>query len=144
MTEENPSRPVLGVGAVIVHEGRVALIKRANEPFRGVWSIPGGRVEWGEDSREAAVREAREETGLTVEASELLEVFESVVSDQTNKVVYHHVVLDYFCLVKAGELRAGEDASEARWAKLEELAGLKVSEGATRIIRKAFALAAKK
>ena len=138
MPQDAKNRPILGVGAVIVQAGRVALIRRANEPFRGEWSIPGGRVELGEALRDAVMREALEETGLSVEVGDLLEVYESIIPDPGGSIRFHHVVLDYACAVVSGTLCAGADALEARWVTPDELRELRVSEAARRIINKAL------
>ena len=138
MAREYPDRPLVGVGAVVIHEGRVALIRRSAEPRRGEWSIPGGLVELGETLRQAAVREALEETGLTVEAGEVLEVFENLQRDAQGKVLYHYVIVDFACRFVSGELTAGGDASEACWATTSDLPKLGVSDAATKVIRKAF------
>lgn len=139
MAREYPDRPLAGVGAVIVHAGRVVLVRRTAAPHKGEWSIPGGLVELGETLRHAAEREALEETGLEVRAGEVLEVFESLERDAAGKVLYHYVVVDFACELIRGELRRGGDANDARWAKAEELAGLGVSEAARKVIGKAFA-----
>jgi mutator protein MutT len=134
-----PDRPILGVGAVIVESDKVVLIRRGREPLLGQWSIPGGVVEAGETLRAAVIREAREETGLEIEVGKLLEVFESIVPDaEAGKSQYHYVVIDFLCRKKAGELRAGGDALEARWVKQDQLAELQVSEGACKVVSKAF------
>jgi mutator protein MutT len=134
-----PDRPILGVGAVIVEGDRVLLIRRGREPLLGRWSIPGGVVEAGETLRQATMREAREETGLEVEAGELLEVFESIVPGaESGKSEYHYVVIDFLCRKKSGELRAGGDALEARWVRQNQLAELKVSDAASKVIHKAL------
>jgi mutator protein MutT len=134
-----PDRPILGVGAVIIEADQVVLIRRGQEPLLGQWSIPGGVVEAGETLRAAVIREAREETGLKIEAGELLEVFESIVPGaDARESQYHYVVIDFLCRTRAGELRAGGDALEARWVKREHLADFQVSDGACRVIHKAW------
>lgn len=134
-----PDRPIVGVGAVIVEGSRVLLIRRGREPLLGQWSIPGGVVEAGETMRQAAAREAREETGLEIEVGELLEVFESIVPGaDPGRSQYHYVIIDFLCQKKSGELRAGGDALEALWASRDQLAELKVSESACKVIHKAF------
>lgn len=139
MKREYPERPLVGVGAVIVEDGRVVLVRRAAEPMAGQWSIPGGLLELGETMRVGAVREAREETGLQVEAGEVLEVLDRIVPDEDGKPRFHYVLIDFLCRRVAGELRAGGDAAEARWVGDSELAELGVAEAAVKVIRKALA-----
>ncbi len=146
MKREYPERPIVGVGAVIVADEQVVLVRRGREPLLGQWSIPGGVVELGESLRQAAAREAEEETGLQVEIGEVLEVFESIVlgtEPNADKAQYHYVIIDFLCRTKSGELRAGGDALEARWVKRDQLAELKVSDSACTVIAKAFQLRAK-
>ncbi len=139
MKREYPERPLVGVGAVIVEDGRVVLVRRAAEPMAGEWSIPGGLLELGETMRAGAVREALEETGLQVEAGEVLEVLDRILPDAQGKIRYHYVLIDFLCHRIAGELRAGGDAAEARWVSESELAELGVAEAAVKVIRKALA-----
>src|SRR5438477_9924762 len=133
-----PDRPLVGAGAVIVRGDQVVLVRRGRPPLAGEWSIPGGAVKLGETLRQAAEREAREETGLGVEAGEVLEVFESITPDAAGKTCYHYVIVDFLCGLKSGELRAGGDALQAKWCRAEELAGQKVSEAVSKVIRKAL------
>jgi ADP-ribose pyrophosphatase YjhB (NUDIX family) len=138
MKREYPEHPLVGVGAVIVEGDRVVLVRRAAEPMAGQWSIPGGLLELGETMRAGAEREAREETGLQVEAGEVLGVLDRIVPDGDGKPRFHYVLIDFLCRRVAGELRAGGDAAETRWVREPELAGLGVAEAATRIIRHAI------
>jgi 8-oxo-dGTP diphosphatase len=138
MKREYPERPLVGVGAVIVEGERVVLVRRGAEPMAGEWSIPGGLLEVGETLRAGAEREALEETGLQVEASEVLGVLDRIVPDANGKPRYHYVLIDFRCRRIAGELRAGGDAAEARWVHEPELAGLSVAEAAVKVIRKAL------
>ena len=133
-----PDRPLVGAGAVIVRGNQVVLVRRGRPPLAGEWSIPGGVVKLGETLRQAAEREAREETGLEIEAGEVLEVFESITPDAAGKTCYHYVIVDFLCGLKSGELRAGGDALEAKWCRAEELAEMRVSEPATKVILKAL------
>ena len=137
---EYPDRPIVGVGAVIIQEERVLLIKRGSPPLLGEWSPPGGAVELGETLRAAAEREAREETGLIVKAGEVLEVFDRIVSGKDAAPQYHYVLIDFLCTVHGGELHAGGDAADARWVKESELAEYKLEQPALDVIRKAFSL----
>ena len=115
MKREYPEHPLVGVGAVIVEEGRVVLVRRAAQPMAGEWSIPGGMLELGETMRAGAEREAREETGLQVEAGEVLGVLDRILPDADGKTRFHYVLIDFLCRRLGGELRAGGDAAEARW-----------------------------
>jgi 8-oxo-dGTP diphosphatase len=138
MKREFPESPLVGVGAVIVEQGRVLLVKRARPPLQAQWSIPGGALEVGELVREAVVREAREETGLIVEPGELLGVYDRVVRDAQQRVQYHYVLIDFLCRRVAGALAAGDDAAEVRWFTQEEPPGLKLAEDTLDVIRKGF------
>ena len=112
MSHERPARPVLGAAAVVIHDGRVVLIRRGKAPSAGEWSIPGGAVELGESVEAALRREVREETGLDIAVGRFLEVFERVERDDDGAVRFHFVVLDYAATVVGGTLRAGDDAAD--------------------------------
>jgi len=119
MRREFPETPLVGIGAVIVHEGRVLLVKRGAEPLKGHWSLPGGLLEVGESLLQGVTREVREETGLTVEPVELLELLDRIYRDG-QRVRYHYVIADYLCRVTSGELCAASDADEVRWVERAE------------------------
>ena len=104
----------------------MALIRRGRPPLEGEWSIPGGALELGETLREGAVREALEETGLTVDPQDLLGVFDRLMRDAAGQVLYHYVLVDFLCRRLGGELHAAGDAIEARWFSPKELPGLAV------------------
>ncbi len=133
-----PDRPIVGVGAVIIHENRVVLVKRGSPPLQGEWSLPGGVVELGETLRAAAEREAREETGLIVKAGEVLEVLDRIVPGEGGAPQYHYVLIDFLCTVEGGELRAGGDAADACWAAERGLDNFKLEQPAMEVIRKGF------
>jgi|SRR5580700_6864406 8-oxo-dGTP diphosphatase len=139
MQREFPDVPLVGVGAIIIEGGRVVLVKRAHPPLQAEWSIPGGVLEVGELVREAAIREAREETGLTVEPGELLGVYDRVLRDADKRVQYHYVLIDFLCRRVAGELAAASDAAEVRWFTRDELPGLGLAEDTLDVIHKGFA-----
>ncbi|MGQ9551325.1 MAG: NUDIX hydrolase [Candidatus Bathycorpusculaceae bacterium] len=114
-----PDQPIVGVGAVIICNGKILLGKRKNDPGKGKWSIPGGIVELGEDPEQTAIRETKEETGLEVDKPELIDVVSNVVADGKGKIKYHFVIVDYFLKLKRGALRAASDTEELRWVPLD-------------------------
>ena len=116
----------------------VPLVKRGHPPLQAEWSIPGGVLEVGELVREATIREAREETGLTVEPGELLGVYDRVLRDTEQRVQYHYVLIDFLCRRVAGDLAAASDAAEVRWFTREELPGLKLAKDTVEVIGKGF------
>lgn len=134
-----PDRPIIGVGAVIVSDGRVLLVRRATEPLKGEWSVPGGVLELGEKLHDGVRREVQEETGLDVEPQQVLEVFDSIFNDEQGRTQYHYVLIDYLCCVLRGEARAGSDVSDVQWAGEEEFAGLKLRESIEQVLRKGLA-----
>ena len=136
MKREYPESPLIGVGAVIVADGRALLIRRGQPPLLGEWSLPGGVLECGETVRDAAIREAREETGLVVEVGEMLGVYERVIRSEDARVRYHYVLIDFLCRAVGGELKAGSDAAEAGWFSREELPALKLAYDANDVVRK--------
>jgi 8-oxo-dGTP diphosphatase len=135
MQREYPETPFIGVGAIIVEAGRVVLVKRGHPPLSGEWSIPGGVLEVGEMLREAAIREAWEETGLEVEPGEVLGVFDRVVREG-ERVRYHYVLIDFLCRRVSGELRAGSDADEVRWFEPGEVPSLNLAKDTADVIQK--------
>jgi len=140
MQREFPEHPLIGVGAIIIEDDRAVLVKRAHPPIQGQWSIPGGVLEVGELVRDAAVREAREETGLIVEPGELLGVFDRVLRDAEGRVQYHYVLIDFLCRMVGGELRAASDAAEVRWFKRDELPALNLAPDTHAVILKGFSI----
>ena len=138
MQREFPELPLVGVGAIIIENSRVLLVKRAHPPLQAQWSIPGGVLEVGELVREAAIREAREETGLIVEPGELLGVYDRILRNAGQRVQYHYVLIDFLCRRVGGELQAADDAAEVRWFVREELPALNLAEDTQDVIKKGF------
>jgi 8-oxo-dGTP diphosphatase len=136
MGREYPENPLVGVGAVIVEDGRVLLIRRGQPPLLGEWSLPGGVLECGETLREAVIREAREETGLVIEAGEMLGVYERIIRSDDGRVRYHYVLIDFLCRPVSGDLQAGSDAADVRWFKPEELGSLNLPRDTNEVIVK--------
>jgi 8-oxo-dGTP diphosphatase len=138
---EYPERPIVGVGGVIIEDGRALLIKRGHPPLEGEWSIPGGTLEVGETLLEGVQRELAEETGIQVRVIDLIEVFERVFRDDAGRAKYHFVILDYLCEPGGGEARAGSDVTDVAWAAEAELENFSLTPTATRVICRAFEMA---
>ena len=141
MSREYPDYPRIGVGAIVLHEGRVLLVKRGHAPGLGLWSVPGGLVDLGETTVDAARREVDEETGLKVRIAGLVGVLDRVTRDAEGRVRYHWVLIDYLAIPESTEtLTAGSDAAGVRWVTIAELERLPITEGLVDMIRRAVAL----
>lgn len=140
MSRAYPSLPIVGVGAIIMRHGEVLLVRRANPPLQGEWSLPGGALEVGETLHHGLAREVLEETGLEVEVGPLIEVLDSIFPDGHGRTQYHYVLIDYLCHLRAGTALAASDATELRWAKPSELTELGLRPVTIEVIRKAFEL----
>lgn len=139
MSREYPEYPLVGVGAVVVHDHRVLLIRRGQPPLLGEWSLPGGLLECGESLREAVVREVREETSLVVETGEMLGVYERVIRGDGGRARYHYVLIDFFCSPVSGNLQAGSDAADVRWFSPDELPALNLADDTNAVVIKGLA-----
>jgi 8-oxo-dGTP diphosphatase len=147
---EYPEHPLVGVGGVVIDNGRTLLIRRGAPPAQGEWSIPGGLLEVGETIEQGVVRELAEETGLNVRVVGLIEVLERIfpappgengAPPDPKRPQYHFVILDYLCELRGGQLVAGSDAAEFAWAREEDLVKFSVTPAVNRVVRKAFAMA---
>lgn len=130
----HPKRPLIGVGVVVLRGDQVALIRRAKPPREGSWSLPGGRQRLGETVREAAAREVREECGLEVEVTALLDVVDSMTRGGDASLLYHYTLIDFLAEWRAGDLRAGSDAGEVAWASSNDLASFGLWSETERVI----------
>lgn len=148
-SREYPERPLVGVGGVVIENGRALLIRRASEPLRGEWSIPGGMLELGETLQEGCARELLEETGLHVRVLELIEVFERIVYAETqttgaapeiSRPRYHYVIADYLCERISGDHLAASDVTEVEFATEDDLPRFNLTPTALRILHKAFTM----
>jgi 8-oxo-dGTP diphosphatase len=139
---EYPEAPIIGVGAVVVHDNKVLLVRRGQAPLKGEWSLPGGAVELGETLQQGVVREVLEETGLQVVPIAIIEVLDRITRDEgTGRIQYHYVLVDFACRMTGGTLSGGSDAEDARWVTLEQLqrqAELQVAPVTMRVIEKGF------
>jgi ADP-ribose pyrophosphatase YjhB (NUDIX family) len=139
-TRAYPDRPFVGVGGVIVDQGRVVIVKRRFAPLAGHWSLPGGAVDVGETLTECVAREMLEETGLVVDVGPVIEVFDRIVRDGDGRVEFHYVLVDYLCMPVGGELRAGSDVADARLVSPEALRTFALAEPADEVIRRGLDL----
>ncbi len=140
MSRLYPSAPLVGVGVVVLNDAHeILLVKRGNEPGKGLWSLPGGMVQLGERVRDAAVREVYEECNLNVEPEDVMSVVDLILKDPDGKVKYHYVLIDYFARYKGGDLTAQSDVSDANWFSQAELEQLEIPEVTRKVILKAFA-----
>jgi ADP-ribose pyrophosphatase YjhB (NUDIX family) len=139
-TRSYPERPIVGVGAVVLVDGKIVLIKRRYEPLAGQWSLPGGTLEVGETLEAGAAREILEETGLVVEVGPVIEVFDRILVDPDQRVRYHFVLIDYLCRPIGGALQHGSDVDDVTLADPDDLARYGLTTKATAIIRRALEL----
>jgi 8-oxo-dGTP diphosphatase len=136
MKRDYPERPIIGVGAVIIHRDRALLVRRATEPLKGEWSVPGGMLELGEKLRDGLRREVLEETGLEVDPGEVLDVFDSIFRDEQGRTQYHYVLIDYLCRAISDDAKAASDVSEVRWVREDELAAMGLRDSIEQVVRK--------
>lgn len=123
MKREYPTQPIVGIGAVIVHDGKIVLVKRGVEPGKGKWSIPGGAVELGEGVRDTAIREAKEECGLDIElvGDRPIDALDNIIEGEKGRLQYHYILLQFLARPNSGTLRHGSDVTEVRWVPIEEV-----------------------
>ena len=138
MQRQYPDRPIFGVGAIIFERENVLLIKRGQPPLEGFWSLPGGAQETGETVEEALKREILEETGLEIEILKLATMVDIIDLDKAGKARHHYTVADYLCRAKAGILKAGGDAADAKWVQLGELGNFNLTPKAREVIEAAW------
>ncbi|MEZ5997525.1 MAG: NUDIX hydrolase [Hyphomonas sp.] len=135
-------KPVPAVGTVCFRGEDVLLIRRGTKPLAGNWSIPGGKIEFGERTEAAALRELKEETGVTARLIGLVDVVDAIFTSRTSgETARHYVLFDFAAVWEAGEPVAGDDAAHAEWVDPERLATLDLWDETRRIIDAARALA---
>ncbi|MBT0159115.1 NUDIX hydrolase [Candidatus Bathyarchaeota archaeon A05DMB-2] len=135
MSAEYPKKPVVGVGAIILDDGKILLEKRKNQPGKGKWAVPGGLVELGETIEDAVIREVKEETGLEVYDPRLVDVVNYINLDENGAVKYHFVIIDYLVTVKSGKPKAASDADALKWVPFNEVEQYDLTESFWRFFK---------
>ena len=130
-----PKKPVVGVGAIILNEGKILLEKRKNAPGKGKWTVPGGLVELGERIEQAVIREVKEETGLDVYEPRLVDIVDHISLDEKGAVKYHFVIIDYLVTVKCGKPKAASDAEALKWVPFNEVEEYNLTESFWRFFK---------
>jgi 8-oxo-dGTP diphosphatase len=141
MTRSYPSTPLVGVGVITFNsKNQILLVKRGNEPSKGLWSLPGGMIELGERVREAAIREVKEECNIDIEPEDVISVVDLILTEPDGKVKYHYILIDYLAKYIGGEITPQSDVVDAAWFSQEELGALDIPEVTKNVIAKAFNL----
>jgi len=133
----HPEQPIVSVGAVVIDGDRVLLVKRGQPPLKGQWSLPGGAVETGETLQAAVAREVLEEIGVTIEVGPIVDVFDRIQLDETGRVRYHFVLIDFVCRPIAGHLRAESDVTDVIVADPAQLESYRLTTKTLEVIHKA-------
>ena len=133
---EYPGSPRVAVGGVVIKEDRVLLVRRGKPPSEGEWAIPGGSVELGETLQEAVRREILEETGISIRVGEPIHIFDDVRRDEAGHIRFHYVILDFSGEFLSGELRAADDAKDARWVSPAEFSQLNINSNTIKLMKK--------
>jgi 8-oxo-dGTP diphosphatase len=139
VAREYPAHPVVGVGAVVVRGATALIIKRAHEPRKGEWSLPGGLLELGESLQDAVRREIKEETSLDIEVGPVIETFDRVHRDDAGRIRYHFVIVDFVCWSGGGEAIPGSDADGVAWVTADEIEEYKVNAHARAVLQRGLA-----
>ena len=124
MKREYPESPIVGVGGVIFEGKSVLLVKRDQEPGKGLWSLPGGALELGETLTDALKREIEEEVSIKIEIKGLVRVLDRILLDHERRIRFHYVIVDYWGWTVSGQPRAGSDVSDARFVTMGEIEGM--------------------
>ena len=133
---EYPESPRVAVGGVVIKEDRVLLVRRGKAPSEGEWAIPGGSVELGETLQEAVRREILEETGISIRVGEPIHIFDDVRRDEAGHIRFHYVILDFSGEFLSGEVRAADDARDARWVSPAEFSQLNINTNTIKLMTK--------
>lgn len=135
-----PTRPLVGVGAVVWDGGRLLLERRGQPPAQGSWSLPGGLIDLGETAVAAVQREVREECGIEVDVGPVLGLFEPIHRDPDGRIRYHYVVVDFLAYYRSGEIQIGDDAADLRWVRPDELGDYQLHPATAAMIERALTI----
>ena len=135
---EYPKRPIAGVGVCVLKQNKILLARRRNPPKVGEWSLPGGVQEVGETIKECALREVKEETGLNVRILKLIDTVDSIIFDDSGKIKYHYILIDFVAEPISGNLLAGDDASDVKWFYKNQIIDLKIWDQTKKVVSQAF------
>ena len=137
-----PDHPMIGVGVVVVRDGAILLVQRGRPQAYGRWAVPGGRVELGETARQAAAREALEESGVVVDVGDVIWVGDSIIRDAAGRIEYQYVLIDFVARYVSGEPMGASDALDVRWVREQDVAGLPLTATMPPLLDKVFAMIA--
>lgn len=133
-----PSAPLVGVGAVAIKDGKILLIRRAFDPGKGKWSVPGGIVEIGETLSAACAREMEEETGIKIQVLELINTYDMIVPDKSGRIQYHYVLIDFLAKPIGGAERSSPEVLDMRWVEYEEAKRMDLTNSARKALQELF------
>jgi 8-oxo-dGTP diphosphatase len=136
MKRKYPAQPMVGVGVLIKRGNSILLVKRSNDPGRGLWSIPGGVLELGETLEGAAVREAKEETGADISVDRLLDVYNLIENDDAGRIRYHYILINFLAHHVRGRLEPNAESSDIRWVEVDELNSYRTTKTLRRLLKK--------
>ncbi len=138
LKREYPEQPIVGVGAVVFKDDDILLVKRGQPPAMGIWAIPGGVLNLGENIRDGVTREVLEECMITIEVGDIIDVIDAVIRDDTGAIQYHYVLCDYLAEYKAGHVQPASDVLDAKWFKYSEVFTLNTTRGTQKVVKRAF------
>ena len=138
LKREYPEQPIVGVGAVVFKDKDTLLVKRGQPPAMGMWAIPGGVLNLGENTRDGVAREVLEECMITIEVGDIIDVIDAVIRDDNGAIQYHYVLCDFLAEYRAGHVQPASDVLDAKWFKYSEGLALNTTRGTQKVVKKAF------
>ena len=135
---KNEIYPQVAVGAAVFNDDCVLMVKRSKPPAKGSWAVPGGKIRPGETMQQALVREIKEETGLDIQVGDIIYVFDVIQRDEKNEITFHFVIIDFLCELKGGQLKAGDDALDAKWISRQDIKEMNINEKTKTMLKDKF------